>query len=99
MTRPVAKLLDNVACFVPCSNGVIQSVFQIKTFVNNRPVARVGDLCSNCCFGSNPACGCPNPIITGLPRTFVGNKPVATLGSLVIKGIVTNGSFNTFIGG
>lgn len=100
MARPAAKLGEFVVCFGACSPGFIIIVLQFKTFINSRPAARVGDLCSNCCFGPPPAnCWCPRRIITGSFRTFIANRPAATLGSIVSRGIIVTGSFNTFIGG
>lgn len=100
MTRPAARLSDFVICFGACSPGNIIIVMQFRCFINSRPAARVGDLCSNCCFGPPPAnCWCPRRIRTGSFRTLISNKPAARVGDLVSRGIILTGSFNTFIGG
>jgi uncharacterized Zn-binding protein involved in type VI secretion len=87
--RPLCKLGDFTICFAvsipctPCPPGAIISA-SINTFVENRPVARLGDLASNCC---GCPCPCPNIIIGGAIRTIVNNRPVAAAPAPVTFGM------------
>lgn len=94
-----AKLGDPVFCFCACAPGICPpgniTTGAKKTLIENRPVARVGDLCSNCCFS---CCPCPNAILSGDVRTLVENQPLAHNASAVFCGIVGGSPGKTFIG-
>jgi len=96
MTITVARVGDYVFCYCVCASGKCPDGVVIsgdpKTIVENRPIARVGDLCNNCCFS---CCACPNTIISGDTSTIVSNKPVAHIGSSVTCGVITSGATTT----
>lgn len=95
----IAVLGNFVICWCFCFWGLCPPGVIItgstSTLVENRPAARLGDLCSNCCFS---CCPCPNPIIHGSFKTLIDNRPVAYSGSTVVCGTVTIGSIKTFVG-
>lgn len=96
--KMAAAIGDFVICYCAgatgaCAPGMILTG-SLKTIVTNRPLARVGDMCSNCCIG---LCKCPNMIITGSPKTIVDNRPAAHIGSTVVCGMVTTGSLKLMV--
>lgn len=100
--RPAARIGDLAICFCPgfpcgiCPPGVIVTGSP-NTFVENLPVARIGDIATNCC-GCSGACLCPNVIIGGTPRVFVNMRPMAGLGSPITCGLVIGFAVRTYIG-
>jgi len=94
-----ARLGDYVFCYCgcpgtpKCPDGAVISASQ-DTFVENQPQARVGDICSNCCFS---CCVCPNAILSGSTKTFVNSRPAAMLFSAVVCGTIVSSAKRTFI--
>ena len=85
MSRPQARLGDS------SSHGGMIVTGAIRTMVNGRPVARMGDL---------HVCPIPGhgvtPIITGSLNTLTEGKPNARMGDITGCGaVIVTGSFNT----
>lgn len=85
MSRPQARLGDI------SSHGGMIITGAIRTMVNGRPVARMGDL---------HVCPIPGhgvtPIITGSMDTITEGKPNARMGDIAGCGaMIVTGSFNT----
>lgn len=85
MSIPQARLGDS------SSHGGMIVTGAIRTLVNGRPVARMGDL---------HVCPIPGhgvtPIITGSLNTITEGKPNARLGDITGCGaVIVTGSFNT----
>jgi uncharacterized Zn-binding protein involved in type VI secretion len=85
MSRPQARLGDS------SSHGGMIVTGAIRTMVNGRPVARMGDL---------HVCPIPGhgvtPIITGSLDTLTEGKPNARMGDITGCGaVIVTGSFNT----
>jgi uncharacterized Zn-binding protein involved in type VI secretion len=73
------------------SHGGLIVTGAMRTFVNGRPVARMGDL---------HACPIPghgvNPIVTGSLDTFTEGRPNARIGDTTACGaVIVTGSLNT----
>ena len=84
--KPVARLGD------AGSHGGVITTGSSKVFVNDKPMARVGDT-YDC-----PKHG-PNPIVTGANHVFGQGKPVAHVGSKTACGAtIIEGSPDTFVG-
>lgn len=96
--RPAACLGDFVMCICACKTGpcLPGSIITAShnTLINNRPAARVGDICTNCC---GTCCKCPNNILTGSLKTLINNMPAATFASSVSCGVILSGSPNTIL--
>lgn len=85
MSRPQARLGDT------SSHGGMIVTGAIRTMVNGRPVARMGDL---------HLCPIPGhgitPIVTGSLDTLTEGKPNARMGDITGCGaVIVTGSFNT----
>lgn len=94
----IARLSDKVICkccspdCCPCPDGVIITASD-NTYIEGIPVARVGDLASNCC---GCGCPCPNTIVTGQPQTFVNGRNMAVAYSIVTCGVIVPSTKFTF---
>ncbi len=62
----------------PHAGGPISGPGASGVFINNQPIAVLGDICT--CAGP------PDTIVTGCPGVLVNGKPVATVGSLTAHG-------------
>ncbi len=85
MGKPQARMGDAT------SHGGLIVTGAMRTFVNGRPVARMGDL---------HACPIPghsvNPIVTGSLDTFTEGRPNARIGDVTACGaVIVTGSLNT----
>lgn len=85
MARPQARLGDAT------NHGGVIVTGAARTFVNGRPLARLGDL---------HACPIPghgvNPIVTGSPDTFTEGRPNARIGDVTACGaVIVTGSPDT----
>ena len=95
MSKPALRVGDPVLCTCDprCRGRVISG--SKKTFINNKPAARAGDLTNNCC---GCKCPCPNKILMGSVRTFIEGKGAARVGDPISSGKSVRGSKDTFIG-
>ncbi len=85
MARPQARLGDT------SSHGGVIVTGALRTFVNNRPAARMGDLhvCPIPFHGMTPIC-------TGDADTFIEGRPAARIGDITGCGaVIATGSEDT----
>jgi len=85
MARPQARLGDAT------SHGGVIVTGASRTFVNRRPLARLGDLHACPILGHGV-----NPIVTGSPDTFTEGRPNARIGDVTACGaVIVTGSPDT----
>ena len=93
--KPAATVGDNHTCLM-CSGTVPHIGGPItqgspNVFINDKPVATIGSICT--CIGP------PDTIVTGNPTVLINGKAIACVGDMTAHGgIIISGSSNVIIG-
>ncbi len=93
--KPAATVGSNHTC--PMCSGTIPHVGgpvilgSPNVFINGKPVARMGDMCT--CVGP------PDTIVQGNPTVLINGTPIACMGDMTAHGgIIVSGEANVIIG-